>query len=1415
MPRAADKEPIFAWPRFWVPLGGAIDLSDSGFLTDPIGSHDPEAPRPLAALRSWRSLALLGEPGIGKSTTLKEEADQIEGAGQAGVLQSCYVDLRSFSSEVLLFQKVFENEKMTRWKSDGSHLVLFLDSLDEALLRIDSIANLIAGELPNLPVDRLSIRIACRTAVWPADTLGAALGQIWGEKAGTFELAPLRREDIFTALDAHGIAAEGFMRALFAAHAVPFAIKPLTLRMLLAIYRQQGALPDSSVELYKRGCLALCDESNKSRRDTGRRGRLNAGQRMSLAGRMAAATILGNRFAIWIGTDSDCPDEDIPVSALAGSRETGDFASFVSSDDDVRETLDTGLFGSHGEQQMGWAHRSYGEFLAACYLHVRGVPAETVLKAVHHPAGGLVPQLSSVAAWAASLDESVRSALIDEDPAALLGGDLSGLGYDTKSAILKSLLDAVQKKRVTDSVYKHAEIYAKLKHPGLADNLRPFVLDRALEPNTRRLALLVAERCGLADLRSELLRIALDATDHPQVRSGAIAALRSCCDADVVRQILPFADGTAKSLDSNDEIKGTALQLLWPDHITAAQLFPSLTPTLDNFFGAYAHFLMVLPETLKEEDLLPALQWATGAVTRGDRSGNGRARSLADAIMFKVWPIFDIKGLTDALVDHIVARLRNHGPLFLGLDQKAQSAFVSSVTNDTDRRRKFLAALCKRSLSPIDAFIFKRALFVRNVDLEWLLSIAPGGNHEAEDVDRETLFNLIDCTFDDDNITHVEALHAAIAHSSVLRHRYGPRFDAVPLDSPMAEDARRRKAQLRAMEDGLPPPIEPDPQGRIKVLLAEAESGRWQAWWHVTVILGLTPTSRGYDDELDYFVVTSPGWNEADQAIRDRIVAGAEPYLALAETNIDEWLGLRSMPIFRNAVAGLRALILLKQMSPERYDRIETETWRKWAPVIVGLPRDTEAKQSPELRAILVDALERAPDEFISAIRTIIRIEREDQRKDGAQEIGSPFFILTNLDGCWHNAALRNAFSEELRDPDNRPAEYAALLDALLRAGVESALDDALERIGRSAAPMDRRHIAIIDVLLRRAPARSWLTITAAMQADDAFARQVITRIAQHFEFGTPFYRDFNEQDIATFFRLVTRLYPPSEDQPRQTGFMGTWDSISYLRDGLPRHLAGLGTEVAVNQLNQLIAEYPPLTNLAYELTLGERAMRLATWSPLSPKEVLALSDSPTLKLVNSPSDLSDILIAALTKFTETLHGAQTPVRDLWDRQGTQKEVYRPIDENGFTDVLTRFLRSELTQKGVFANREVEVGRVPGAPVGKRTDILVSAVRRRPDGETYDVISAVIETKGCWNDELFTALEAQLFRDYMVRLRAPVGVYLVAWFETDKWDPTDSRRKVALKLSLDGATAELDRQAKALPAGIIVRPVVIECRAPS
>jgi hypothetical protein len=90
--------------------------------------------------------------------------------------------------------------------------------------------------------------------------------------------------------------------------------------------------------------------------------------------------------------------------------------------------------------------------------------------------------------------------------------------------------------------------------------------------------------------------VALDAADHPQVRAGAVSALKRCGDAAVPDLIRPLVVGQGGP-DSQDDIKGNALDLLWPDHITAAELFPLLTPTADNYFGSYALFQMTLPDT--------------------------------------------------------------------------------------------------------------------------------------------------------------------------------------------------------------------------------------------------------------------------------------------------------------------------------------------------------------------------------------------------------------------------------------------------------------------------------------------------------------------------------------------------------------------------------------------------------------------------------------------------------------------------------------------------------------------------------------------------------------------------------------------------------------------------------------------------
>ncbi|MGF0118270.1 hypothetical protein ACQFYA_18405 [Promicromonospora sp. Marseille-Q5078] len=154
--------------RFWCSRDGSYSLDDDGFLRDPNAAmlHTESAGTGIEAteqLGDYRCLVLLGEPGAGKSTAIADTT--FLAAGGVSVLA---FDLSSYGSEDRLVREVFEAPSLADWSSGSGQLCLVLDALDEARARIPHIGSIIASRLRQLPCDRLFVRIACRTADWPA-----------------------------------------------------------------------------------------------------------------------------------------------------------------------------------------------------------------------------------------------------------------------------------------------------------------------------------------------------------------------------------------------------------------------------------------------------------------------------------------------------------------------------------------------------------------------------------------------------------------------------------------------------------------------------------------------------------------------------------------------------------------------------------------------------------------------------------------------------------------------------------------------------------------------------------------------------------------------------------------------------------------------------------------------------------------------------------------------------------------------------------------------------------------------------------------------------------------------------------------------------------------------------------------------
>ena len=68
----------YGWERFWCPRESSINLTDGGYLVDPdarYGSYLNPTLRPFEDISQLPCLALLGEPGIGKTETMRAERD--------------------------------------------------------------------------------------------------------------------------------------------------------------------------------------------------------------------------------------------------------------------------------------------------------------------------------------------------------------------------------------------------------------------------------------------------------------------------------------------------------------------------------------------------------------------------------------------------------------------------------------------------------------------------------------------------------------------------------------------------------------------------------------------------------------------------------------------------------------------------------------------------------------------------------------------------------------------------------------------------------------------------------------------------------------------------------------------------------------------------------------------------------------------------------------------------------------------------------------------------------------------------------------------------------------------------------------------------------------------------------------------
>lgn len=1187
-----------------------------------------------------------------------------------------------------------------------------------------------------------------------------------------FSLLPFTKDDVRELCETEKKDFNAFMREVEGNGLGGFCAKPLGCRMLLSVFDGRNRRYQSIEELWRNALLQLCSENvlSQTRPLSKVSVPVNPNMCWDLAMRAALVLKLAGKSIL----------TRISPMVPIGNGEV-DFAQiFPDEVDKFNECLLRPLFSPIDHDKFIFSHASFLDFMAAMGIMAH-IEQSQWKKFVLSEEGVPYPQWEGVIPWLAARDGNILEHVKKSRPDLLLGFDAL-IAKVSKKEICQSILDNAE--NIPNTIRENPAIRAK--YFSLDTDECAKVVEKALQNSPSAMvvdtAIDIVQQSRHPSMVDVLVKIFCNETEEIYLREKSGIALLNLAN-DQQRERCR----TLLEMPLSRRMQGLALHLLWPNHMTTAELLPRLVLAETDSLDPYEYWLEYqFPGTfdgLSDADRRAMFRWAI-ADLKEDKHGHHRRFAVKLCIFLHCWKKSVARDDFELMAQGLAAFSQIYFSPFS--DQAAFGRIKNDYgwkdyVADVDRRRNVARTIVEDGACPIQVFGAYCIQLLFPNDVEFVIGEIRNSTLARH---RERWAFFLKCIVGG-------LVLPKDADTWDWLHQEFPRVFQSDARTVMAEGKKYDRKIRRFKEKQLK---KTDREKSRRATIHE-QNTQWvlaqfrnntvsQNFCNIMAAIQMQTPHKAPDYGFDFR--KSALWQVLTKREIDMLVVAANEFLLEYAGPWPKGNGYYPSHI--------QAFYLLAANARECLMKLPAAVWEKFTPELMEVFLDDSfdlAKQTFEVLAeqqggILFDAIAGKLKKLLISCGAVAVHEFE------------------TLIGAGDVMRLLGALDSEELDDQKRHNLYAEFwrLDAQQTAKY-------IKESRFANLPLKESGLQTSEYLIASNPEKRFPELLELLRKDVLWGRSWSVQTLGRSGFGhSPFLDALQLRpvtEVKEIYAWLLSTFPAEKRLERlDCSIPDAIEEIACAMSRIFGELTSREDKALLPALEELAAQFPQLTNLN-DAVLQAKRMFLEKSCPTYDVPFIKKLLLGQENVVHTATDLLDVVFDMLReKYQMYLTGKETPmIRDLWNDPNGGKEGLSHKDEAALSNHIKSYLAHKFPK--FVISREVELNRGSGDVPGAQTDIWITAFSHCDNTQ----LRLCIEVKGSWNPSCSTAFYNQLCKKYMGDGGADAGIFLVGWF----WSEQNTSHKNQWHDDRSEAERVLQQQERELSQqGYKVRHLILDCK---